>query len=169
MLTRDASYVMCTALYMMVLYDRARVGPTTKTSDEISIICLFRLILQANPLFLFRVVVFELLQCQVLIPYLPQIVFSYSDVNTNPSRSSSFSFQFLFTGMFLFKWIRSLQHSQDQLSVLLNVFCFIHLQVAFVFPTFPPLIFFKDLDFLIEYPSYRCEVSPFFSFNVLIR
>ena len=49
----DASYVMCTALYMMVLYDRARVGPTTKTSDEISIICLFRLILQANTLFYF--------------------------------------------------------------------------------------------------------------------
>ena len=45
----DASYVMCTALYMMVLYDRACVGPTTKTSKEISIICLFRLILQANP------------------------------------------------------------------------------------------------------------------------
>ena len=39
---------MCTALYMMVLYDRARVGPTTKTSDEISIICLFRIILQAK-------------------------------------------------------------------------------------------------------------------------
>ena len=50
----DASYVMCTALYMMVLYDRARVGPTTKTSDEISIICLFRPILQANPLFCFE-------------------------------------------------------------------------------------------------------------------
>ena len=49
----DASYVMCTALYMMVLYDRARVSPTTKTSDEISIICLFRLILQANTLFYF--------------------------------------------------------------------------------------------------------------------
>ena len=45
---------MCTALYMMVLYDRARVGPTTKTSDEISIICLFRLMLQANPLFYFE-------------------------------------------------------------------------------------------------------------------
>ena len=44
----DASYVMCTALYMMVLYDPARVGPTTKTSDEISIICLFRLILQSQ-------------------------------------------------------------------------------------------------------------------------
>ena len=47
----DASYVMCTALYMMVLYDRARVGPTTKTSDEISIICLFWLIPLANPCF----------------------------------------------------------------------------------------------------------------------
>ena len=45
---------MCTALYMMVLYTRARVGPTTKTSDEISIICLFWLILQANPLFCFE-------------------------------------------------------------------------------------------------------------------
>ena len=45
---------------------------------------------------LFWVVVSELLQCQVLIPYLPQMVFSYSDVNTNPSRSSSLSFQFLF-------------------------------------------------------------------------
>ena len=76
---------MCIALYMMVLYDGAHVGPTMKTSDEISIICLFRLILQANPLFLFGVVVFELLQCQVLIPYLPQMVFSYSDVDTNPS------------------------------------------------------------------------------------
>ena len=54
MLLGDASYVMCTALYMMVLYDRARVGPTTKTSDEISIICLFRLILQANTLFCFE-------------------------------------------------------------------------------------------------------------------
>ena len=51
--SRGRLYVMCTALYMMVLYNRARVGPTTKTSDEISIICLFRLILQANPLFVF--------------------------------------------------------------------------------------------------------------------
>ena len=40
--------------------------------------------------------------------------------------------------MFLFKWIRSLQHSQDQLSVLLNGVCFIRLQVAFVFPALPP-------------------------------
>ena len=35
------------------------------------------------------------------------------------------------------------------------------------FPTLPPS-FFKDSDFLIMYPSYGCEVSPFFSINVLI-
>ena len=45
-----------------------------------------------------------------------------------------------------------LQHSQDQLSVLLNVVCFIHLQVAFVFPALLPLFFFKDSDFLIKHP-----------------
>ena len=33
--TRGRFDVMCTALYMMVLYDRARVGPTTKTSETI--------------------------------------------------------------------------------------------------------------------------------------
>ena len=33
----------------------------------------------------------------------------------------------------------------------------------------PPTLFFKDLDFLIKYPFYWCEVSSFFSFNVLIR
>ena len=36
------------------------------------------------------------------------------------------------------------------------------------FPALPPS-FFKDSDFLIMYPSYGCEVSPFFSVNVLIR
>ena len=41
-------------------------------------------------------------------------------------------------------------------------------QAAFVFPAHPPF-FFKDSDFLIKYPSYRWEVSPFFSVNVLTR
>ena len=100
MLTREASHVMCTALYMMVLYDRARVGPTTKTSDEISIICLFPAYSASQILCFVLFVVFELLQCQVLIPYLPQMVFSYSDVNTNPSRSSSLSCQSFSTGVF---------------------------------------------------------------------
>ena len=36
------------------------------------------------------------------------------------------------------------------------------------FPAHPPF-FFDDSDFLIKYPSYGCEVSPFFSVNVLIR
>ena len=53
MLTRGRFVFMCTALYMMVLYNRARVGPTTKTLDKISIICLFRLILQAKSFVLF--------------------------------------------------------------------------------------------------------------------
>ena len=33
----------------------------------------------------------------------------------------------------------------------------------------PPTLFFKDSHFLIKYPFYWCEVSSFFSFNVLIR
>ena len=41
-------------------------------------------------------------------------------------------------------------------------------QVVFVFPSLPPF-FFKDSDFLIGYPFYWWEVSPFFSVNVLIR
>ena len=41
--------------------------------------------------------------------------------------------------------------------------CLLHpSQVVFVFPALPPL-FFKDSDILIKYPSYGCEVSPFFS------
>ena len=57
----------------------------------------------------------------------------------------------LFTGVFLFKWIRSFQQPQDQVSVILNGVCFIRLQVAFVFPALPPF-FFKDSYFLIKYP-----------------
>ena len=68
--------------------------------------------------------------------------------------------------MFLFKWIRSLQHLQDQLSVLLNGVCFIRLQVAFVFPVLPPL-FLQRLRFLNQVSFYSCEVSPFFSFIFL--
>ena len=114
---------------------------------------------------LFWVVVFELLQCQVLIPYLSEMVFSYSDVNTNPSRQSRLSCQSFSTGVFLFKWVRSLQHQQDHLSLLLNGVCFICLQVAFVFPTLPPFCFssrtkissssihFIDGKFLHSFPS----------------
>ena len=71
-------------------------------------------------------------------------------------------------GCFLFKWIRSLQHLQDHLLVFSNVVQFICPQVAFVFPAHP-LFLFKDSNFLIKCPSYSCEVSSFFSFNVRIR
>ena len=96
-----------------------------KTSDEISVICLLWLILRANPLFLF-------LSCGIRVA-------SMSSVDSIPSpngvlilRCGYQSFliikivlSILFTSVFLFKWIRSLQHSQDQLSVLLNGVCFI--------------------------------------------
>ena len=115
---------------------------------------------------LFWVVVFELLRSQMLIPYLFQMVFSYSYVNTNPSWSSSLSCQsFFLTGVSLLKWIRSRQHLQVHLSLLLNGVCFIRLQVAFVFPTLPPFCFssrtkissssihFIDGKFLHSFPS----------------
>ena len=90
-----------------------------------------------------------------------------SHVNTNPSRSSSFSCQSFSTCVFLFKWIRSFQHPQDQLNSSKR--CSFHLfQAAFVFPP-THRFFFKDSDFLVRYPFYGYEVSPFFSVNVLTR
>ena len=157
---------MCTALYMMVLYDRARVGPTTKTLGEISIICLFRLILQANPLFV--------LSCGIRVA-------SMSNVGSIPSLSGvlillceyqyfmiiGLSCQSFSTDMFLFKWIRSFQHPQDHLSVFPNVVCFICSKL----PLFsrPPTLFLQGLRFLNHVSFYLWEVSSFFYFNVLIR
>ena len=92
-------------------------------------------------------------------------MFSYFYVNTNPSRSSSLSCQSFSTGVLLFKWIRSFQNSQDHLSVFPTLFVS-SVPSCLCFPAFPPF-FFKDSDFLIMYPSYGCEVSPFFSINVL--
>ena len=160
---------MCTALYMMVLYDRARVGPTTKTSDEISIICLFRLILQAKSFVLFCFVVFELLRSQMLIPYLPQMVFSYSYVNTNPSRSSSFSFQFFFNRRVSLQVDPIISTTARSITSSSQRGSFQPFQIVFVFSTLPPFVFSKDSDLLMEYPSYWCEVSPFFFVNILTR
>ena len=41
-------------------------------------------------------------------------------------------------------------------------------QVVFVFPALPPFSSTTQI-LLIMYPSYGCEVSPFFSINVLTR
>ena len=69
--------------------------------------------------------------------------------------------QSLSTGVFLFKWIRSFQHPQDQVSVLLNAICFIHLQVVFVFSR-PPTLFLQGIRCLNQVSFYSCEVSPSF-------
>ena len=45
---------------------------------------------------------------------------------------------------------------------------FLRPKLPLFFPALPPF-FFKDSDFLIKYPSYRWEVSPFFSVNVHIQ
>ena len=41
-------------------------------------------------------------------------------------------------------------------------------KLPLVFPAHPPF-FLKDSDFLIKYPFYWWEVSPFFSINILIQ
>ena len=156
----------------MVLYDRARVGPTTKTSDEISIICLFRLILQANPLFLFWVVAFELLQCQVLIPYLSEMVFSYSDVDTNPSWSSRLFLSILFNRR------ASLQEdpiisTSARSSISSSQWCLFHLSPSCLCFSRPPTFFLQRFRFLNQASFYSCEVSPFLfrqcSYPVILR
>ena len=151
--TQGASYVMCTALYMMVLYDRARVGPTTKTSDEISIICLFRLILQANP-------------CFALSRGIR--VASKSNVDSIPSLSGvlilrceykSFMFiKIVFVNPFLPVCLSS--SGSDHFNIhKINYQFFSMLFVSSISKLplfFPPSYpwFFNDSGFLIGYPSY---------------
>ena len=149
----DASYVMCTALYMMVLYDRARVGPSTKISNEISIICLFRLILQANPLFCFELWYSSSFNVKCLILYLPQMVFSYSNANTNPSRSSSLSCQSFSLMCFSSSGSDHFNISKIKYQFFSTLVVFIHPKLPLFFPPSHPC-FFKDPDFLFKYPFY---------------
>ena len=134
----------------MVLYDRARVGPTTKTSDEISILCLFRLILQAKSFVLFYLWYSSCFEVKCWI-HTFQAVFSNFYESANPSCLSRLSCQFFPTGVLLFKWIRSFSTSARSILSFLNVVRFIRPQVAFVFPRSHPF-FSKESDFLIKYP-----------------
>ena len=68
------------------------------------------------------------------------------------------------TGVSLLKWIRSRQHLQDHLSLLLNGVCFIRLQVAFVFPTLPPFCFSSRTQILIQ-----VSILLMGSFSILFR
>ena len=157
---------MCTALYMMVLYDRACVGPTTKTSDEISIICFFRLILQAKSFVLFDLWNSSCFEVKCWIHTFPKwcshiamwilILLDHRGRHVN-------SFP---TYALLFEMIPSFSPSARSI-LSFSQWCSFQLpQVAFVFPPTDPF-FLKDSEFLIKYPSYGCEVSSFFSFNVL--
>ena len=153
---------MCTALYMMVLHDQARVGPTTKTSDEISIICLFRLILQAYPLFCFELWYSSCFDVNCWLHTFPKwwshtplwilILLDHRVCH----------FNFLSTGVLLFKWIRSFQHPQDQLK--LSQRCLFHpSQVAFVFPPSHPF-YSRTKIFFLNQISILYVWSLFFLF-----
>ena len=156
---------MCTALYMMVLYDRARVGPTTNTSDEISIICFFRLIMQAKSFVLFYLWYSSCFEVKCWfhtfskwcshIPMWILILLDHRVCLVNPFFNRCVSPQVdPFTSTFARSFITSSQWC-----------CFIRLQVAFVFPTLPPFYFssrtkissssihFIDGKFLHSFPS----------------
>ena len=157
---------MCTALYMMALYDRACVGPTMKTSDGISIICLFRLILQAKSFVLFYLWYSSCFEVKCWI-------------HTFPKRCSHIAM-----------WIPILLITEVVMSILSNRCASFQVdpiistfaRSSLSFPTLfvssvpklalfsrPPTLFLQGLRFLNHVSFYLWEVSSFFSFNVLIR
>ena len=77
-----------------------------------------------------------------------------------------FVMSILFTGVFLFKWIRTFQHPQDPISAFSTVF--VHpSQVVFVFPTTHP--FSSRTRISLSSIHFIMEVSPFFFLHVLTR
>ena len=142
------------------MYDRARVGPITKTSDEISIICLFWLILQANPLFCFELWYSSCFEVKCWFHTFPKwcshtpmwipILLDHQDCLVNPFHRCVFSS----SGSDHFN-IRKINSSP------LNGVHFICPKL----PLFscPPTLFLRGLEFLNQVSFYSCEVSPFFS------
>ena len=87
---------------------------------------------------LFWVVVFELLQCQMLIPYLPWVVFSYFYVNTNPSWSSRLSCQSFLISVFSLQ-VDPIIFRIRKITSQFSQRCLFHpSQVVFVFPPSHP-------------------------------
>ena len=158
---------MCTALYMMVLYDRACVGPTMITSDEISIICLFRLILQANPLVLFYLWYSSCFEVKCWIhtfhkrcSHIAMWILILLDhrgrhVNSFP------------TGALLFEMIPSFSPSARSILSFLNGVHSTCAKLPLFFPPSHP--FLQGLIYFNQVSIYSCEVSSLFSINVLIR
>ena len=71
-------------------------------------------------------------------------------------------------GVLLFKWIRSLQNSQDQFSICSTVSVSPVLSCLLLCSTLPPF-FFKKSKFSDHVSFYSWEVSSFFSFNIHSR
>ena len=117
---------------------------------------------------LFWVVVFELLQCQVLIPYLSEMVFSYSDVNTNPSRQSRLSCQSFSTGVFSLQVDPTISTTARS-SISSSQRCLFHPSPSCLCFFRPPTLFLQGLRFLNHVSFYLWEVSSFFSVNALMR
>ena len=128
---------------------------------------LFRLILQAKSFVLFYLWYLSCFKVKCWF-HTFQAVFSYFYGSTNPFDHWGCHVNSFPTGALLFEMIPSFSPSARSILSFLNGVCFIRPQVAFVFPPSHPFNF-KDSDFLIGYPFYWWEVSPFFSFNVLIR
>ena len=151
---------------MIVLYDRARVGPTTKTSDEISIICLFRLILQAKSFVLFYLWYSSCFEVKCWI-------------HTFPKRCSHISMGVLI--LLIIEIVMSIfsnrcaslqvdpiiSTSARSFLSFLNAVCFIRPKLSLF--SYPPTLFLQGLRFLNHISFYLWEVSSFVSFNVLIR
>ena len=115
----------------------------------------------------FWVVVFELLQCQVLIPYFFQVVFSYFYGSANPSIIEVIML-ILFQPS-CFSSSRSDHFNIREINSMFSQRYPFHMpQVPFVFPALPPL-FLQGLRFINQVSFYWWEASPFFSVNVLIR
>ena len=133
----------------MVLYTRARVGPTTKTSDENSIICLFRLILQAKSFVLFYLWYSSCFNVKCWF-HIFQAVFSYFYGSTNPFDHRVCHVNSFPTGALLFKMNPSFSPSARSILSFLNGVCFVHPKLSLF--SHPPTLFFKDLYILIMYP-----------------
>ena len=133
-----------------------------------SIICLFRLILQAKSFVLFYLWYSSCFNVKCWF-HTFQVVFSYFYGSTNPSWSLRLSCQF-FSKPACFSSSGSHHFFPSARSILsfLNGIHSICPKLPLFIPALPPF-FFKDSDFLIKYPFIHVRFLHSFPVNVLIR
>ena len=131
-----------------------------------SIICLFRLILQAKSFVLFYLWYSSCFEVKCWF-HTFQAVFSYFYGSTNPFDHWGCHVNSFPTGALLFEMIPSFSPSARSFLNFLNGVCFIRPKL----PLFsrPPTLFLQGLGFLNQVSIYSCEVSSLFSINVPIR